>query len=262
MRYAYFSDPHCNADPHWFPLIEQPVDIILCAGDIHINIHKSLAFLQRLTDTYHVPVVSVLGNHDYEDHSIHDVLDIVREYNHRHTGVTVLENDVFTLGHVDIFGATLWSNFELYGATESYFALQAAKNMQDFERIRYGEHPLSPRYVKEMCFHSTQWLTHAIHESTASHKIMLTHFSPHPSAIRDAYGRQAINAYFANDIPALYGYVDTVIHGHTHHSSDVTLAHGTQILCNARGHRSQRLNPDFRIRYQDVMEPMGPQCTL
>lgn len=254
MRYCYFSDPHCNADPTWFPHIQESVDLILCAGDIHIDFYQSVLFLQRLHDVYRVPVIAVLGNHDYEAYSIQHIHAAIRHHNQQHTGVTILENDSFIYGDTTIFGATLWSNFGLYGEQERYFAEQAAKNLGDFHHIQYDNGALTPHKVRELCHVSTEWLHQAIQTSSSAHKILLTHFSPHPAAIAPEYGTQAVNAYFANNLPQLYGYVDTVIHGHTHHSMDFVLPHGTRVLCNARGHRHHRLNPHFTLPIIDTSE--------
>ena len=86
-----FSDPHVNADPDWFPIIDSRAELILVAGDIHIDHRKARTFLQKLHDAYHVPVVAVLGNHDYESASRDVILADIAVWNSEKTGVTILE---------------------------------------------------------------------------------------------------------------------------------------------------------------------------
>ena len=171
---------------------------------------------------------------------------------------------MFHYKNTAIFGATLWSNGELYGPTEAYFSKKAFTNIQDFDYLHDNAGSISVNKMVTMSQHSCDVLTDAIHQSQAEYKILMTHFSPHPGAISPAFGKQPINAYFANDYPSLYGYVDMVLHGHTHHSYSNMLSHGTALLCNARGHKRHKLNPDFEIRYWDtcVVEPTFIPSTL
>src|SRR5437868_6211323 len=87
------------------PLFEQAgrvADVLLLGGDLtDFGLpEEAHALAQDLKATVKIPVVAVLGNHDYEAGKAAKVADILRE-----VGVTVLDGDAVEIHGVGIGGA-------------------------------------------------------------------------------------------------------------------------------------------------------------
>jgi len=109
MKLQILSDLHNE-----FGLIDfqkAEVDILVAAGDID-NGTKGLKWLLSLN--LGMPVIYVLGNHEFYYHAYPQLINELRELS-QGTNIKVLEDEAIQFGDVTFHGATLWSNFELYG---------------------------------------------------------------------------------------------------------------------------------------------------
>ena len=84
-------------------------DICICAGDISNDISTSIAYLLRNIEP-HMPVVLVLGNHDFYGSSIDLALEKARRQVEG-TRIHLLENESIDIAGCRFVGATLWTDF-------------------------------------------------------------------------------------------------------------------------------------------------------
>jgi Icc-related predicted phosphoesterase len=108
VRVGAVADLHCTRTSQGVhqPLFEQAgrlADVLLLGGDLtDFGLPEEAHVLARdLKTAVKVPVVAVLGNHDFEAGKQNEVTDILRE-----AGVTVLDGDACEVRGVGIGGAT------------------------------------------------------------------------------------------------------------------------------------------------------------
>lgn len=80
-------------------------DICICAGDVSDNIRTTISYLRRNIEPY-MPIILILGNHDFFGSSIDHALETARR---EITGsrITLLENQTIDFGDCRFIGATL-----------------------------------------------------------------------------------------------------------------------------------------------------------
>jgi Icc-related predicted phosphoesterase len=146
-------------------------------------------------------------------------------------------------------GATLWTDFALYGSepriVERAMAI-AAQAMVDYRLIRmHGSRMLRPLDTLNIHQQQLGWLTQQLAEPTVHATVVITHHLPHPSSVHPKYTGDGLNPSFASDLSALVREpVKVWIHGHTHESMDYVV-NGTRVVCNPRGYLPQEPNAAF-----------------
>jgi predicted phosphodiesterase len=243
MRIRVLSDLHLEFFD-WQPPAAR-ADVVVLAGDIHVGVKGLEWARERFPRT---PVVYVAGNHEHYGARLQDVSAALREAGRR-LGVGVLDGDERILDGVRFLGATLWTDFALYGSEPRRIAramADAKYGMTDFRVIRYGETGLfRPEHAREIHVAQVQWLEKKLAEPFAGATVVVTHYLPHKRSIHPKYESDRLNAAFASDLSRLVRPpVALWIHGHTHESCDY-VANGTRVVCNPRGYLPMEPNPAF-----------------
>jgi predicted phosphodiesterase len=238
VRVHILSDLHLE----FAPFTPAPVDaeVVVLAGDIATGVRG----IEWAAHTFRgLPVVYVLGNHEFYGQTAPDLVRKAQQHG-AELGVHVLSDDSVMIGEVRFLGATLWTDFRLFGNSPSP-ALAAQQGMTDFRRIR-----VSPRYRKlrpadTTLWHvrSRRWLTEALHTSVAGPTIVVTHHAPSIRSVAPHFASEELSAAYASDLEELVrGCGATLwVHGHTHHNVDYFLGH-TRVVSNQRGY------PDEPVR--------------
>jgi Icc-related predicted phosphoesterase len=105
VRIAALGDLHCSktsraAFTAVFGKASESADLLLLAGDLtDFGLPEEARILARELATVHVPVVAVLGNHDFESGKSDEVCQILRE-----GGTTVLDGDACETHGIGIAG--------------------------------------------------------------------------------------------------------------------------------------------------------------
>ncbi|WP_231490396.1 metallophosphoesterase [Pedobacter sp. Leaf170] len=106
-------------------------DLIILAGDTNLGT-KGIEWVKRnIPDK---PVIYLLGNHEYYKGSYPKTLNKILEAS-KNSNVNVLENNMVEFEGIRFHGATMWTDFSLYGnPVESGIICQA--KMNDYVQIR------------------------------------------------------------------------------------------------------------------------------
>lgn len=261
MKAWIISDMHVTHADMNAEIDIPPADICVCAGDVSGFLAFGLEFLKRrIAPT--MPVVLVLGNHDYYGNSITGTLSAGRKDTEKFN-IHLLENETFEIDHVRIIGATLWTDYQVPWGIEDELPLpdraEAAmyfcrRSMFDFREI-YSSPPFheeQPRTItiREIITRhaeSKAFISGELTKSWTGKTVVLTHHAPSPRSLLKKYQGDAINAAYASDLADVIqiGRPDVWIHGHIHQFQDY-VEDDTRVICNPLGYRHERGKNRYR----------------
>ncbi|HEY2927532.1 metallophosphoesterase [Piscinibacter sp.] len=240
MNLNILSDLHLG-----FGALDRPennADVVVLAGDIS-RPREAAAWALR----FDKPVLYVPGNHEFYGSSIEGAADELKRLC-AGTHVHVLDNREIVIGRVRFLGATLWSDFELFGQGERMAAAkdEARRLIRDFSRIRFGASAnalFTPEDSAALFKRHASWLDDRLKATHAGPTVVITHHAPSRKSIHPRFSDSLLNACFVSDAEHLVGAnrVQLWIHGHTHDSFDYLL-NGTRIVCNPRGYARSGVN--------------------
>ena len=241
MRLHILSDLHLGVQDMASPEVD--ADLTILAGDIRRPAPAAMAWAATLGR----PVLYVPGNHEFYGGSIPQVrraLDrSAREY-----GVQLLDQATRVIGGVRFVGATLWTDFALFGMEGKDLAMTAsAKFMRDFKVIRNGDGSVfTPADSCALFAEQYAWLASVLDDPFDGPTVVITHHAPTPRSVHPRFADSPVSAAFASDCTALMGRAVLWVHGHTHDSFDYTVD-GTRVVCNPRGYCPGAVveNPQF-----------------
>lgn len=203
IRIAATADMHFDRKSHnrlkpYLEEIASKADVLLLAGDLTQTGHpEEMKILAQ--DLYHapLPIVAVLGNHDYHAEQVPLITKILSE-----AGVTVLERNsvILTIAgkKIGIAGAKGFGG-GFIGACGSDFGEREMKNFMRHSRSE----------AKELEF--------VIRDLYADYKIVLLHYAPISETLmgerKEIY--PFLGSYFLAEAID-FGQADIVFHGHAH----------------------------------------------
>lgn len=249
MRLGVFSDLHLEFQD-WTPA-RVAADVVVLAGDIHVGV-DGLAWGRRSFPGSQI--VYVPGNHEFYDGEMESVLQRLRDAARAHD-VHLLDCDVVVIDGVRFLGATLWTDFALYGGDPQSIAHAMADSkraMADYRLIRRRRGGLlQPGDTLEIHRTQAEWLARELATPFAGATVVVTHHLPHRRSVHPRYEGDLLNPGFASDLSALVrAPVSLWVHGHTHESMDYVVE-GTRVVCNPRGYvpwePNRRFAPDLVV---------------
>jgi predicted phosphodiesterase len=240
------SDLHLEFSD-WIP---PPVDadVIVLAGDIHVGVAGLQWMRRHFPET---PVLYVPGNHEFYGARVHDVQVALRDAAQR-LGIHLLDTQELVIDGTRFLGATLWTDFALYGTDQERVAqsmADAKRYMHDYRVIRYGaQGKFRPEHGLRLHMEQVQWLERRLAGPHDGATVVVTHHLPHPRSVHPKYEDDPLNPAFASDLRHLVRPpVHLWVHGHTHESLDYAV-NGTRVVCNPRGYIPMQPNPSFDPR--------------
>lgn len=262
MRVHIFSDLHLEFAPCELPervRAGQLAELVLLAGDIDVK-RRGPAWAAA---TFSQPVVMIGGNHEAYGDSLYASIAANRSNAKacsmgRSSPIHFLEREVWQATARDgtpfrILGATLWTNFEIFGPSHRTEAMAlAARDSNDFSRIRildqmYGEkRRLDPSDALRIHAQTRSFLESELNKPFDGITIVMTHHAPSLNSIRSDFAVDPLAANYVSDLEKLISEWQPALwaHGHLHTSSDYRIG-GTRVLCNPRGYHPFELNPEF-----------------
>jgi Icc-related predicted phosphoesterase len=262
LRIHVFSDLHLEFGAIDFaPAVRAGAlaELVLLAGDIDIKRRApdwaAAAFTQR--------VAIIGGNHEAYGDSLFATIAAARTAAGRASRgrtqeIRFLERETWRMQAGDgtpvrVIAATLWTDFELFGAEARSSAMARANTqMNDFHQIRIlDEHRqetrrLEPMDVFRLHSMSRQFLEAELSAPFDGITIVMTHHAPSMTSVPERFRDDPLTAAYAS---ALDGVIERFqpalwVHGHLHDSCDYRIGK-TRVVCNPRGYAPDELNPRF-----------------
>lgn len=238
MRIQIISDLH-----HEFgiSLLDfNDIDALIISGDLDVGV-RGVEWLKE--NVKHIPVIYVLGNHEYYKGSYPKTLYKIEE-SAANSNIHVLENKSLTIDGISFHGTTLWTDFALYGNSALYGSM-CQQRMNDYKRIR-----LSPSYSKlrsvdtyHIHKNSLRWLEDSLENSCSATNIVVTHHAPSIKSIPEEFKNDYLSSAYASDLESLILKFnpDCWVHGHIHQPTEYVVGR-TKVLCNPHGYITEKYN--------------------
>lgn len=246
MKLHIFSDLHFDASSGgWVPELAPGADAVVCAGDVCEGLPEAFRFLRAFIPKP-TPIITVAGNHSFYRRVMEDEWWRGRGAAQEHD-ITLLEDEAAVINGVRFVGATLWTDYHLYGedaAIPSFIA--AARHINDHKTIRLKREPevwFTPDHAAQMHRASVKAIDQLLAEPFDGPSVVLTHHLPHPGSIAARHHDDPLNPAFASDVgwliarhnPALWA------HGHSHNNAD-HVVHSTRVLNNPHGYGRENVS--------------------
>jgi len=237
MRLQVFSDLHLEFG-RYEPALKN-ADAVVLAGDIHQGTAGVKWAKQYCRDC---PVIYVLGNHEFYNHSIPDLIKALK-CEAKGSNVHVLENNAFIIDDFVFLGCSLWTNFRLWPDAREAMSV-AEQDMSDFRLIQKqkGNGLFCARDSAKIHAASVRWLVRQMSRHDPARTIVVTHHAPSSQSIPPQNAGGALSAAFASDLDLLIqaSRIPLWIHGHTHYNVDYKIGE-TRIYSNQRGYPYEKL---------------------
>ena len=252
MKLYVLSDLHVEFAPFVPDLAAaEAADVVVLAGDVSNGV-KGIAWArQAFADK---PVVYVVGNHEFYRCDWVRLLDELRAQAQVHS-VHFLENDAVTIDGVRFLGATLWTDFLLFGEDQKPAAMrEAARVMNDFQLIKaralpaqvnmVGPHgspwKLSPAHTLRRHRESLAWLKAQLPLGEADKTVVVSHHFPSVRSLAPQWADDLVSAIYGSNLPdEVVSGTALWIHGHAHSSFDYRIGQASRagrVVCNPRGY--------------------------
>jgi predicted phosphodiesterase len=236
MRIQLFSDLHLESDPEFTPKLGADTDVVVLAGDIGSYqpgsrlMSDDFGLARFAPSRLGVPcqVLYIPGNHEFDAFEFDDAYARLRE-TCAQLGITWLEREVVTIGHVRFVGSTLWSDFEALASRETSLEAQLRARTKAFRAANYylgrnttfsAGQPVLAEEMREMSLQAQSWLRDALARPFDGTTVAVTHYAPSLRSADPRYGLTPGTAGFCNSLDALLPLADVWMHGHLHCMND------------------------------------------
>ncbi|WP_265130018.1 metallophosphoesterase [Chryseobacterium oranimense] len=221
-------------------LFFENADIIVLAGDINLGT-KGIEWIKLKIENK--PVVYVLGNHEYYKGSYPKTLNKIKE-TAENSNVFVLENEFVDIDGIRFHGATLWTDFSIFG-DPMYYGMICQPKMNDYKKIKRDPSYSKMRTIDTFKIHqfSKLWLKESLESSSDLKNIVVTHHAPSIQSVPEPYKKDPLTAAYASDLEDfIMEYQPKYwIHGHIHTPCRYKIGE-TEIICNPHGYIDEKYN--------------------
>ena len=181
MKIQVFSDLHVDVFPIKPITIVPGVDLVIVAGDVCEGVLRAFEHLRRII-SMDIPIVMVLGNHEFYRRFIPDELALALA----HAGafnLHVLNGTALELAGVRFVGATLWTDYRAFGEAKQAAAMNAcAKGMNDHRLIGWQKKPwlrFRPQEAALLHHRATAAITETLAVPFAGPTVVVSHHAVH-----------------------------------------------------------------------------------
>jgi len=270
MRIQLFSDLHLERYPHFRPQILPGIDVVVLAGDIGSYQEGSRLedqdfglerFSTQNPDLAGKQVLFIPGNLGFDGLDYDETYARLRATCER-LGITWLDREVITIGHVRFIGTTLWSDFEALALRETDLTKQLQQRNKAFRAANYylaknttlkGGEPVLAEGWRALALDCQAWLRSALDTPFDGKTVVVTHFAPSLLSADPRYGVTPGTAGFCNSIDELFKQADVWMHGHLHCMNDYVVegrdgAHSwsCRVVANPLGYLSKGEQEGYR----------------
>ena len=220
-------------------------DVVVLAGDIHTK-RRAIDWVIK---HFRVPVIYVPGNHDYWGENLSLLASKLKAKIGNHP-IHVLDGASVVIDNVRFFGATFWTDFELYGKRE-HAMYEAQTRMRDYKKIRHSAEykRFTPQTALRQHFSARLAMKAWLDEPFEGKTVVVSHHAPSRRSLELSSKNHILDAAYASNLEEYMNpNLNLWIHGHVHDSMDY-LVNGTRVVCNPRGYAPKDVNPDFKERF-------------
>jgi hypothetical protein len=274
VRLWILSDLHLELTRGWdlpTPADRPDFDVMVVAGDLIPRMERGVIWLrERVADR---PVVYVAGNHEFYGCDIDRTVEKARAAA-AGSNVHVLQNDAVTIGGATFVGATLWTDFDLFGNQRRAIGI-AGDRMNDFKKIRMDRYRgrFRPGYALGRHLASRKFIEAQLRKPHGDAKlVVVTHHAPvpdfgfllaPPEAGERVSDETMLTAAYRSDLTDLMvpapddgrgaqRPANIWAFGHTHESFDAVVGSSTRVVSNAKGYGPWKQgetwdNPHFNV---------------
>jgi Icc-related predicted phosphoesterase len=248
MKLQILSDLHLEMvkPPYSWRIPETEAEVVVLAGDIGVG-PSGVKWAVREAELLQKRAVYVPGNHEYYGERL-DVLEKMRAVA-RGSRVHVLDLDEVVLEGVRFLGATLWTDYLVFGRAHRPDAMdKAARFLNDHQLINrpYG---FSPADALEHHERGRAWLERKLATKWDGPTVVVSHHAPSLVGTDTRFRKDYLTAAFVSDLeelietysPALW------IHGHTHHCAQYLVGR-TRVAANQKGYPHEPATGQFEAR--------------
>lgn len=236
MRLWILSDLHLELTRAWdlpAPDARPEYDVLVVAGDLVPKMERGVKWLlERVTDR---PVLYIAGNHEGYGCDIDRTVEKARDAA-AGSNIHIMQNDTVTIDGVTFIGATLWTDFDLFGDAE-HAMTAAAGSMNDYRKIRLRNYELRlrPKDTLKRHIESRDFIARELRKP--GRHVVVTHHAPHPTGVRRGFERDIVSASYASDLTDLIvsGAPELWVYGHTHEARQDVVG-STRLVTNAKGY--------------------------
>lgn len=239
MRCLILSDLHLEIWRDMGPSFDARAchaDIVILAGDIHTGT-DAVDWAGRTFPE--VQVLYVHGNHEGYGHKLEAMQREVHERTQIYDNVHFLDCGEYLTPDVRFLGATMWTDFALFGQDRRMAALWEANDvMNDYRRIRLehqGYRKLRAEDTATMHARHKAWLSNKLSEPFPGKTVVISHMAPSMRSVPEIYRESLISAAYASNLDALASQANLWVHGHTHDSFDYQIGQ-CRVVCNPCGY--------------------------
>lgn len=237
MHAWIFSDLHVDVNARTPWVIPEPRpehDVIIIAGDICQGLQRGVNWINE-HGFNRKPVIYVPGNHEYYGFDF----DAERAAGHRAAAqfpnIHVLDRDAITIQNVVFVGATLWTDYQLYGERSVDAAMMRAERaMNDHRVIQRQDRLWETSDALAEYEQSAKWLNMQL-DAYGDKCVVVTHTAPSLRSIATQYKADLLSAAFASNLDHVVERARLWVHGHTHIGRDYQLG-GCRVIGNPRGY--------------------------
>lgn len=250
MKIQILSDLHLEGGIN--PLLkdfEAVGDVLVLAGDITNALKPSL--VEKVFGHVTVPIIYVMGNHEYYRGRIGDTLDKFKDWFRGSQYIQVLEDESVTFDGVTFIGSTFWSY------VKRSEAIDVGRFVADFQVVTHNDVDTHNHRHMNAKYH----IKRLIEESRAEgieKQVVVTHFPPSYQAQEARFKSSGLSSYFYSDEEEFVEMLDPSlwIYGHTHGNLRFKIGN-VPVECNQLGYtrgsldnmRAEPCFKDFDLNY-------------
>lgn len=156
------------------------------------------------------------------------------------TRVVPLQRDSLEFpGGVVVIGATLWTDFELFGRHRAANSMAAAASrIMDYRFVGKNGFPIRPADTLAWHVGDRAWIADQARIHHGKRLVCMTHHGPRIQSLARQYANDEASAGFLSHLPdSVLAPFELWIHGHTHTSFDYMVG-SCRVVCNPRGYTS------------------------
>lgn len=262
-KIAFLSDLHCEFDrrgggylvddaghpfcgPDLRPVVDGAADALVLAGDIDLAPGLE-PYLKAVADYLGIPVVAVLGNHEFYKADLSEVRAMAASIDYPNVNLLDDQTVVLRLAGCDVrfIGSTLWTDFcineERTGQSQDDAMMAASLELNDFRLIELNGRRFTPADSLDLHKIAVRFIAEELAKPFEGPTVLVTHHSPSPLT-EDRYQATPLAGCFGSNLHRLMEGSNAPmgwIHGHSHEDSDVVVGR-TRVASRQRGYPGEK----------------------